>query len=375
MKIALTTQTYFPKVGGPSSYSYNLAKALKSLGHEVTIFTPTPTTKEDTDELEIIRLPENNSYMNKIKFFLKYPTLSQLLKTYAWNSFYQELSNVLKKEKYEAIISRGIWSHAAAYRQKEKITTAMVFGTQPYSSLHYVKKILMAHSFSEIDYKVAIWESLKEPLMLNWGIQINKIINNGIDSSLFYPSDDNDRDNFVIGAVSNFFYKHKVDGLKVLLKAFNKIAQKKEDIELILVGEGRYKENFINEIMKLDPKINKRIHLYDPFDYNKMPIFYNKIDLLAHISYQDAGPNAVLEAMSCAKPIMSNDVGIVTHTVNEHNGWIVNPTVNDVYKTLSKILDMDKSLLRKKGAFGRNIIEKRYSWENSAKEYIKMLNT
>lgn len=51
--------------------------------------------------------------------------------------------------------------------------------------------------------------------------------------------------------------------------------------------------------------------------HNKMPNFYNSIDIYACASMCEGTPNPVLEAMACGVPIISTDVGIVREVFGE----------------------------------------------------------
>ena len=53
MRIALMTNNYKPIMGGVPISIERLAKGLKSLGHEVTIFAP--TYKEQEEDEDVIR--------------------------------------------------------------------------------------------------------------------------------------------------------------------------------------------------------------------------------------------------------------------------------------------------------------------------------
>ncbi len=67
MKIAMVTQSYYPRVGGVTEHVHYLSGALGRLGHEVTVITSGPGTSEDRDTIRIGRnavFPMNGAMVN-----------------------------------------------------------------------------------------------------------------------------------------------------------------------------------------------------------------------------------------------------------------------------------------------------------------------
>ncbi|MFC1800410.1 glycosyltransferase family 4 protein [Candidatus Eisenbacteria bacterium] len=67
MKIAMVTQSYYPRVGGVSEHVHYLSAALRRLGHEVAVITSGPGTSRDRDTIRIGRntvFPINGAMVN-----------------------------------------------------------------------------------------------------------------------------------------------------------------------------------------------------------------------------------------------------------------------------------------------------------------------
>lgn len=200
----------------------------------------------------------------------------------------------------------------------------------------------------------------------------NKVIENGVDTNFFYSRQRKDESCFNIGAALKFAYKGKVDGLKILIQAFSKLSNHYKNIRLRIAGDGRLRNEVEETIRKLNPTAKQSITLLGELSYFDMPSFYNSLDLYAHISLHDSGPNTLLEAMSCGLPVIASDVGIVPRLVNEGTGWIVPPKTNDVYQRLATIVNLDKRTLRDKGGKARNKVQIKFSWKKTALEYLRL---
>ncbi len=58
MKIALVTDTYFPRINGVSTSTQIFAEEFVKLGHEVHIYAPAyPNSIDESDHLKIFRFP------------------------------------------------------------------------------------------------------------------------------------------------------------------------------------------------------------------------------------------------------------------------------------------------------------------------------
>lgn len=375
MRIALLSSFYFPITGGPSTDTFNLAKTLIDLDHDVTIFTPffySPNLDHNKDNIEVIRIAASNSLINKGIYFLKHPTFSRLIKSKTWNGFHYKLSELLKKRDYDVIHSRGISCHVPEINNKKQIIRVMTFGTMPTIGKNYIYKKLMNFSLSEINYKVAIWEGLKEPLWKLNGIKIDKVITNGINPRFFSPIPKNCNDEFVIGTALKFAYENKVKGLKILLHSFSKLSKQIKNVKLKIAGDGPLRDKVEKSINELNQNARNRVTLLGELSYFDMPNFYNSLDLYAHISFQDASPNAVLEAMSCGLPVIANSIGIIPQVIDEDIGWIVRPKVNKIFYKLATIIELDPQILRKKGKKARNKVKNNFSWKRTALQYLKL---
>lgn len=119
---------------------------------------------------------------------------------------------------------------------------------------------------------------------------------------------------------------NKVKGFDSLIKAFSSIADKIQDINLIIYGEGPERNNLTNLIENL--KLNNRVILYGKSTNVLNEIKNSKVFILS--SRNEGMPNSLMEAMALGIPCISTkcELGPEELIENNINGLLVK--VDDV---------------------------------------------
>lgn len=107
----------------------------------------------------------------------------------------------------------------------------------------------------------------------------------------------------------------------VLLRAFSKFSQNNPDWQLLILGEGTLKYSLQEQAKDLgiQDRIKWMGYISDPFPY------YHAAKIFAMPSRYEGMPNALLEAMSCALPVVISDAlsGPLELIENNKNGVVV----------------------------------------------------
>lgn len=124
------------------------------------------------------------------------------------------------------------------------------------------------------------------------------VIEDGVDLTRFFPMDVNqsqsNEDPIVIGWVGNSKWGMNIDG------------QDHKGLESIIKPAIRQLQS---EGLQIVGEFADRNDTW--LSHEKMPQYYNSIDIYVCASDIEGTPNPVLEAMACGKPVISTDVGIV----------------------------------------------------------------
>ena len=168
--------------------------------------------------------------------------------------------------------------------------------------------------------------------------------------------------------IMRFYYPLKVKGAEQLLQAFRRVRRFVPDAQLLLVGSGPLWEAFRAKY-GLDTKtdgVTLTGFVEDPL----VPM--TLADVYCHISFQDALPVTVLEAMSLGKAVLASAVGGIPEVI-EHDvsGVLTGVDVEDVSRDMLRLLHRpdDRSELGREAA---RRIGARLNWTRCAAQYAAL---
>lgn len=163
-------------------------------------------------------------------------------------------------------------------------------------------------------------------------------------------------------------FKMKVDGLKILMKAFTVVIQKYPNARLLVVGDGTYRKDLERFAESLD--IKKNITFTGFLDNVFIPL--SVTDIYMHILTQGGGIGiAVREAMCVAKPIIATESRVQEILVNNENAILV-PLEPEIIANGIIELYEDKEKMKKLGENAKRTVEENYNWGKICDEYIKL---
>lgn len=126
-------------------------------------------------------------------------------------------------------------------------------------------------------------------------------------------------------------------------------------------------EELKQEGYKIERKFADRNEGYIPHD--KMPDYYNSIDLYVCASKEEGTPNPVLESMACGVPVISTDVGIVSEAFGEkQKEYIIEERTKEALK--EKIVKLLENKEQFKTLSDENLKQiKNWSWNIKCKQF------
>lgn len=169
---------------------------------------------------------------------------------------------------------------------------------------------------------------------------------------------------YIVYAGSLSFSK---DGVDILIKAFNIIAQEFTDIRLVIIGDISNKQHF-KQIQKLinnfTKSVQERIFFTGKIDSNKIPTFLCNAKIMAlarpdSIQAQGGFPTKLGEYLATGNPVVVTSVGeIPLYLEHKKNAFLSNPgDVIDFATNLCWVLKHYDSA-KKIGNEGRKLVEK-----------------
>ncbi|MFN2215707.1 MAG: glycosyltransferase [Anaerolineales bacterium] len=110
-------------------------------------------------------------------------------------------------------------------------------------------------------------------------------------------------------------------GVDVLAMAFVKIAQNKEDVALLLLGDGS-QAALLRNIFSSGGVIDK-VEFAGHIPYEDLPDYYHRADLFISPSHVDGSSVSLMEALACGLPCLVSDIPANKEWITDGiNGWI-----------------------------------------------------
>ncbi|MBF0510769.1 MAG: glycosyltransferase family 4 protein [Candidatus Omnitrophica bacterium] len=207
-----------------------------------------------------------------------------------------------------------------------------------------------------------------------------RVILNGVDLEEFKPLDANLKiqnkfglvDKKVVGMVSNLNARKRIE---FLIETAPLVVEKMPDVKFLIIG-GEFPDERGWRLKELKAQA-KRAGVLDHivfanFQDDVCP-FLNVLDLVVHVTPKEACSRAILEAMSCAKPVVAmNDGGNPELVKDGHTGVLV--TLDDKEVLAETIINLlcDDSRRLMMGQQGRQRVEQLFDVKRNAQETQKV---
>ncbi len=213
-------------------------------------------------------------------------------------------------------------------------------------------------------YKEAIYNHLWFKRLIKKYI----IIPNGIDTNKYSA-----KKNYFTQKTYKIFMASRINRLRdhqTLIKAVNQLVKKGYNIQLRIAGDGE-------TLSELQKKFNNQKHITFLGNINEKEIIkeLHKTDIYVHATFAETFSIAILQAMSCALPIITSNIEGVRHMIkHKYNGLLFeNKNVLDLQEKILHLIK-DKNFAIKLAKNARNDVEKYYDNKIITKKYLELFN-
>jgi glycosyltransferase involved in cell wall biosynthesis len=252
----------------------------------------------------------------------------------------------------------------------------------------YMYRMLMKIAgflYRRSDHIVVVTPAFKNYLIERWYIPAQKtsVVGNGVETGLFSPrnADPNLRrelqieEKFVVSYIGTMGMAH---GLESLLEAASLLQHSSPEVQFLLVGEGADKARLMASAQSRN-LANVRFVGQQPRE--KIPAYISASDaclvlLKKNELFKTVIPTKMLEFMSCACPVILGVDGQAREILEAANaGVFVKPeNTADLVEAISH-LSLNPSLCETLGQNGRKHILEKFSRQQTAEEYLILLET
>ena len=397
MNILLVVHDFLPKhLAGTELYTYNLGRALKDRGHEVSVYTREYGYFEE-------KLKEEDTCYNGIKVkTIYFNSLSKRFKLP--RKFYLDFYNRVLENQFNRHLDeikpdiihiqhlKGLSASFISAARKRKIPTVLtlhdywfmcstiqlfttssercsgplfglkcprcliptlnpliVWGLYPFHSvLFFFRTIYLKRLLNKVDLIIAPSKFLRNKF-IEHGISEEKIIfsDNGMNTNILkshtYKDNPNNKLRFAfIGSVM----PHK--GVHVLLEAFNKLTDR--SAELRVYGDSHSSPNYYERLRLM--ATNPAINFMGGFDNNRVYEILADTDVLVVPSiWYENSPLTIHEAAIAGVPFIASNIGGMAELIERmKNGLLFQvEDTNDLYKKMKLLIDNPRLIKELKG--------------------------
>ncbi len=392
----LRVYMYPAGVAGMAFYSYKLANALAERGLRVTQFV------EDQYELENLPIKFTkarvlsgkytgvNSNQGKIRRIVK------IIGAYCYNS--RKFYYYVKRDSPEVVHLQSFlfypieWYLVNRLRMTDSRIVLTVHNVLPYKfyTLRFTKLELMIlrYIYNVADKLIVHSENNKQQLLKNFSLESDKVVviphgEYSIEKECREVSESEARSRLGVKKKERiilfFGYIRKIKGLDVLLEAFDQVAERFQDIVLIIAGsviEGQSFDQYRQIMDRMRHGYKVRCFLeYVQFD--KIPTFFRPADIVVLPYIEFSAQSGVLHlAQGFGKPVIVTNVGGLPEAVDDHEtGLIVPPgDVTRLADALAYLLGNDR-LRTTMGQQAQKRATEKFSWNAIAKITIEKAYT
>ena len=367
MRLCIVVPYFTPYVRGNE---YGLAQALCDIGHEVTIITSRGKAPRE-------KMLASENVSTRYRFAVRHlPTVFDL----ADNPLVLGVSTkgcdaVLLQEDYPLVCHKA-YSVARRRGQPTMLCSVRTY-YPPNIAKRTVLRLLDRTSNKRLREGVdvvtarcsAAKEFLQKDLRLTRDILV---IHAGVDISMFKPTDGG---SYLEGGDPRILTTarlHKYKGLGYLVQAMKVVTEKLPQAKLYVLGRGPEEGALKAQVTGLN--LEKHVvFLKASVPNDEMPHLYSECDIYVQPSVIEPYGIAVLEAMSCGKPVIGTRVGGMLDTVADGvTGFLVDP--GDPRQLVHAIVELSDTRVRQSmGTNARKRIVETFDWMVIAGRYDRLI--
>ncbi len=220
--------------------------------------------------------------------------------------------------------------------------------------------------FSNATEILPICNYLKNVVIEHHPTQKLSIFIEGVDDTKWYKTDGMQLQHPCVGLLQDANWWRKTKEMLTL----EKVIESMPDTHFYWAGDGQYKDKILESLDKFD-----NFHWLGTLSYpDEVRDYLSSIDIYAIITGMDTTPLSLKEAQLMKKPVIATDVGGNSEImIDGKTGFLVKEgNHNELIEKISLIKN-DKKLGDEMGEEGRKFIQKEYSLEISADNFLKII--
>ena len=399
MKVGLLSYRSHPYSGGQGIYIKHLSKALKNLGHEVSVLSGPPYPELDSG-VNLIKIPSLGLFESgeRLKAF-RLRFLWSPIDLYEWITVmtggfpepYTYGKRVLKRLKENNLkldvlldnqsLSSSLLEIQAHYPLAVTIHHPITkdHKLEMQNAINWKERLSSSrwHNFLPMQKKVApqlkniicVSQPSKEDVISEFKVDEKKItvIPNGIDIGIFKPTSIKKSLSFRIVTTASADIPLK--GLRHLILALPRVIRQFPLTSLTVIGKSPEKSNLNKLIDDLD--LEDKITFRSGIPEKEIVKTYHDSDIAVIPSLYEGFGFGAGEAMACGVPLISTDSGGLKQVIGDAALKIKPGSVNEIEEGILKLFSEEK-IRQELAEKGRKRMEEFFDWKIAASAYIEV---
>ena len=399
MKVGLLSYRSHPYSGGQGIYIKHLSKALKNLGHEVSVLSGPPYPELDS-EVNLIKIPSLGLFESgeRLKAF-RLRFLWSPIDLYEWITVmtggfpepYTYGKRVLKRLKennlkLDVLLDNQSLSSSLLEIQSHYPLAVTIHHPitkdhklEMQNAINWKERLSSSrwHNFLPMQKKVApqlkniicVSQPSKEDVISEFKVDEKKItvIPNGIDIEIFKPSSIKKSLSFRIVTTASADIPLK--GLRHLILALPRVIRQFPLTSLTVIGKSPEKSNLNKLIDDLD--LEDKITFRSGISEKEIVKTYHDSDIAVIPSLYEGFGFGAGEAMACGVPLISTDSGGLKQVIGDAALKIKPGSVNEIEEGILKLFTEEK-IRQELAKKGRERMEEFFDWKIAASAYIEV---
>mgnify|MGYP003575598088 CR=1 FL=1 len=370
MKILFVTPSYKPAYcyGGPTISVSELAEALVSLGHTVTVYT---TTANGQVELDVSTGKANFINGVEVYYFRRITKDHTHTSPTLWLRLWKTIKHfdVVHLQSWWNLLVIGAAAICKLKETKYILSPRGMLGAYSFTNKHNFSKKILHHLVGKRLLKQSFLHATT-PLEWNDCMQVNKDWRGFMAYNLInLPTDKSS--SRIRNNVFTFGFLSRIDPKKGLELLFSSLACLTFNYKLRIAGSGE--ANYINSLKSLAGKlsISDKIEWCGWKDGVEKYQFIETLDLFVLTSYNENFAIVVAESLAIGTPVLVSDkVGLADYVQEKKLGYVCELNTSSIRHKLEFIYKRE-SELKTISETAPQIINVDFDKKNLAKQYIQ----
>jgi 1,2-diacylglycerol 3-alpha-glucosyltransferase len=341
MRIAFFTNSYKPSISGVVTSINLFREGLRANGHEVSVLAPEYADFKD-EEPYVFRVPAID-FSQRVDMTLAIP----------WRGPLQRTISGIKPQIIHSHHPLVMGNLGAAFARQLKVPLIFTFHTmyEEYAQ-KYVKFMpelaglvmdeVVERYLHQCTHLIAPTSSIRDLIYRKYDVDIPvTVIPTPVDLAKFEQLEpDNIRSKLGLMNCEILLYIGRLSeekNLTFLIHSFARLAKKRSNSRLLLVGKGVDELDLHRTVEKLNLK--QQVIFTGPVDYNEIPHYAAAADLFVFPSKTDTQGLVLVEAMAAGTPVVAIEADSSREALSHGGGVLVPDDIDLFASTIEQLLD------------------------------------